>query len=297
MTVPDVVREKALVAGAHDWLRDLPTMIASLEHEWEMEIGATYDCATEALVAAVIVGGSEPAVLKLCVPRETAAARREVLALEAVEGRGAVRLLRSDVERGALLLERLGPSMHDVGLLLSERHRILCRLAAAFQQPARSLDLPTGREKADWLEAYVVRSWDELDRPCTTGAVEHAVACARSRAAAHDDERALLVHGDVHEWNALQRGDDWALVDPDGLVAEPEYDLGIIMREDPVELMCGDPRDRSRRLAAMTDLDETAIWEWGVVERVATGLLAARIGMQPVGGQMLEAADLIAERA
>jgi aminoglycoside phosphotransferase (APT) family kinase protein len=60
--------------------------------------------------------------------------------------------------------------------------------------------------------------------------------------AAHDDERAVLVHGDVHEWNALQApGGGLRLVDPDGLVAEPEYDLGVMMREDPVELMHGDP--------------------------------------------------------
>ena len=77
----------------------------------------------------------------------------------------------------------------------------------------------------------------------------HAVACAERRAAAHDDERAVLVHGDVHQWNALRRGDGLALVDPDGLLAEPEYDLGILMREDPVELMTGDPRDRARWLA------------------------------------------------
>jgi streptomycin 6-kinase len=32
----------------------------------------------------------------------------------------------------------------------------------------------------------------------------HALACAERRVAAHDDERAVLVHGDVHEWNALQ---------------------------------------------------------------------------------------------
>jgi streptomycin 6-kinase len=32
----------------------------------------------------------------------------------------------------------------------------------------------------------------------------HALACAERRVAAHDDERAVLVHGDAHEWNALQ---------------------------------------------------------------------------------------------
>jgi len=99
----------------------------------------------------------------------------------------------------------------------------------------------------------------------------------------------------VHEWNALQApGSGFKLVDPDGLLAEPEYDLGVMMREDPVELMEGDPRDRARWLARRTGRNSEAIWEWGVAERVSTGLLATRIGLQPVGQQMLAAADHLA---
>ena len=123
--------------------------------------------------------------------------------------------------------------------------------------------------------------------------IADAVACAERRIAAHDDERAVLVHGDVHQWNVLQAGDGFKLVDPDGLLAEPEYDLGIIMREDPLELLVGDPRDRSRWLAARCGLDEVAIWEWGVVERVSTGLLCVQDEM-PTGLEMLAAADHVA---
>jgi hypothetical protein len=47
--------------------------------------------------------------------------------------------------------------------------------------------------------------------------------------------------------------------------------LGVLMREDPVELLAGDPRSRARRLARRCGLDATAIWEWGVAERVSTG--------------------------
>ncbi len=75
---------------------------------------------------------------------------------------------------------------------------------------------------------------------------------------------------------------------------EPEYDLGVMMREDPLELMHGDPADRARWLARRCGLDATAIWEWGVVERVSTGLLCTQIGLQPVGAQMLAAAAHIA---
>jgi streptomycin 6-kinase len=98
----------------------------------------------------------------------------------------------------------------------------------------------------------------------------------------------------VHQWNALKSRTGFALVDPDGLFAAPEYDLGVIMREDPLELLAEGPRTRSGWLAARTGTDEAAIWEWGVVERVSTGLLATEIELQPMGTQMLHAAEVIA---
>ena len=117
--------------------------------------------------------------------------------------------------------------------------------------------------------------------------------------AAHDDERAVLVHGDIHEWNALRelgRRGRFKLVDPKGLLAEAEYDMGILMRGDPLELVQGDPFDRARWLANRTGLDATAIWEWGVVERLSSGLHSTSIDLQPFGRQLLEVADVVAVR-
>ena len=58
-----------------------------------------------------------------------------------------------------------------------------------------------------------------------------------------------------------------------------------------------DGRDRARWLAARTGRDATAIWEWGVVERVSTGLVCTQIDLQPVGRQMLAAADRVSALA
>ncbi len=116
----------------------------------------------------------------------------------------------------------------------------------------------------------------------------HALACASRRGDAHRDEPPYSSTVTFHQWNALEAGREFKLVDPDGLLAEPEYDLGIIMREDPLD---GDLRERARWLADETGLDEEAIWEWGVVERVSTGLLGTRVGLQPIAREMLDAAD------
>ena len=303
--VPAVVRNKALAAGAARWLEDLPGLIASLERDWQITVGRPFADATEAFVAeAVPSAGAVPAaetrpssVLKLMIPRAGDHARNEITVLRLAAGDGCARLLRADEARGALLLERLGRPLEQLALPLVRRHEILCATAARVWRPASGCGLPTGADKGRWLGDFITAAWLELDRPCSERAVEHALACAARRVAAHDDERAVLVHGDVHQWNVLEADADvelgFKLVDPDGLLAEAEYDLGVVMREDPVELRHGDPRERARWLARRCGLDAAAIWEWGVVERVSTGLLCTRIGLQPAGREMLATADYV----
>jgi streptomycin 6-kinase len=292
--VPPVVRNKALAAGADRWLLELPELLAALESEWSMTVGPAYRDATEAFVARADLADGTAAVLKVAVPNRGDVVRHELTVLELARGEGCVGLLRSDPDRGAMLLERLGPSLWNLGLPIGRRHEILCATAARLWRPAPGCGLPTGADKGRWLAEFVERTWEELGHPCSEAAVAHALRCAERRTAAHDDERAVLVHGDVHQWNALQAGSGFKLVDPDGLLAEAEYDMGIVMREDPLELSLGDPHERARALAARTGLDARAIWEWGVVERVSTGLLAERVDLQPVGRQMLRVAERLA---
>jgi len=291
--VPPTVRAKALDVGAEAWLDDLPALVARLGGEWSLTVGRTYGDATEAFVAEATLADGTPAVLKLVVPRAGDAAAHEITVLRIAGGTGCAALLRADPDRNALLLERLGPALVDLAVPIDRRLEILCDLASAIWRPAPGSGLPTGADKGRWLAAHITRRWTELGRPCTRRTVDYALDCAARRVAAHDDDRAVLLHGDVHQWNALRAGDGFKLVDPDGLLAEPEYDLGVLMREDPVELMAGDPRDRAHWLAARTGLDAAAIFEWGVVERVSTGLLLAAVGLEPVAGQMLAAADAI----
>lgn len=290
--LPPVVASKARLSGLHAWVDELPGLVASLAEEWQLSIGRTMADGTEALVLEVDMADGRAAVLKLVVPRP-GAARNEITVLR-LAGEGCVGLLRADEARSALLLERLGPSMYELGLPFGERLPRLCDAARAVWRPAPGVALTTGVEKARALADGIVRRWEILDRPCSEAAVEHALGCAARREAAHDDERAMLLHGDVHQWNALRSEGGFKLIDPDGVLAEPEYDLGILMREDPVELLAGDPWDRARWLATRIGLDEVAVWEWGVVERVSTGLLAVEIGLRPVGDEMLEAADAVA---
>lgn len=292
--IPPIVRNKARVAGATDWVESLAHLVRDLEVEWSFTSGAVFSDATEALVLEATLADGREAVLKVHIPRAGGHAAHEITVLQLARGDGCPSLYRHDRERGVLLMERLGPSMAQLGIPIEERQRSLCEAAMRVWRPARGVDLPTGSEKGRWLAEFIPAAWERLGRPCSRRAIEHALECAGRRISAHDPERAVLVHGDVHQWNALRSGAGFKLVDPDGLLAEREYDLGVLMREDPVELLDGDPWARAHLLARLTGTDATAIWEWGVVERVSTGLLCTEIDLQPIGRQMLEAAELLA---
>lgn len=295
ISVPELLRNNALVGGADQWLDELPALVRTLEQRWALTVGRPLAGGSEAYVAEATTSDGQPVVLKLLFPRSRDAAHHEITALRLADGDGCAALLRGDPEVGAMLLERLGPSLFELGAPIARRLEILCDTVARVWRPAPDCGLPTGADKARWLAAFITETWEKLDHPCSERAVDHALACARRREAAHDDERSVLVHGDVHQLNALQAGTGFKLIDPDGLLAEPEYDLGVLMRGDPVELLEADPRERARWLAGRMHLDVTATSEWGVIERVSSGLHSEEIGMQPLGRELLAAAEAVAD--
>lgn len=291
--LPEAVLNKARAAGAEDWLDRLPALVSSLETDWSVAVGRSYWGGSEAFVAEATRQDGTSAVLKVLVPGAGNDSSNEATVLRIAGGEGCPALYQYDAERGALLMEKLGRPMFELGLPHSRRLEILWATAARIWRPAPNCGLPTGAEKARWLADFVVKLWEELDHPCSEKAIDQALTSAHRREQAHRDEKAVLVHGDVHQLNALQSEDGFKLVDPDGLLAEAEYDLGVLMRGDPVELLSGDPFDRARWLASQTGLDPVATWEWGVIERLSTGLLCTQIHLQPLGRDTLRAAEAV----
>jgi streptomycin 6-kinase len=293
--LPEVVRSRALAEGHGWWIEELPVIVAALEHEWSIEIGRAYDEGTEAFVADARFDDGTPTVLKVLVPRRGGGFDdHEATVLRLAAGEGCPILYRDDIARGALLMERLGPSMFALALPYEQRLPALCDAAARIWRPAPDTDLPTTTAKAAWLVEFVTTKWEALGHPCAERTIEHAVACGQRRQAADPLEQPLLLHGDVHQWNALQAGDGFKLVDPDGLIGDAEYDLGVVLREDPDEPLAADPIATARWMADRHGLDATAIWEWSVIERVSTGLSTTEIGLQPAGRELLAFADRLA---
>lgn len=295
--VPEEVRLRAEASGeaTRRWLADLPDLVSEFERAWDLSVAReALPGGSASYLARATQADGPPAILKLTMPGEDMAG--EILVLQRADGRGYGRLFRHDASRSALLMEPLGPSVGSLGLAADQQMRIICATLAKAWVPANEAPgLMTGAEKAKWLADFIAATWEELDRPCSEAAVAQALAYAEARAAAFDPERCVIVHGDAHAGNTLQAGASYKFVDPDGLLAEPACDLAVPMREWSGELLAGDPLDLGRArcamLADLTGVDPQAIWEWGVMERVSTGLLATKLGYQPTGRETLAVAD------
>jgi len=289
LDIPDRVRETVIAGGNESWLDELPGVVGSLAREWSLVIGSSLAGGHAAVVVEVMLADGTAAVLKIGVPGRDVG--QEAMALRLANGRGCAKLLGEDAGRRALLLERLGAAMCDIVADPASRHALLCDAAVRLWRPVGpGVDLPTGARLAEQYAGLLPRLWQQAGRPCSPAAVADALECLNRRRLAHQDRSAVLVHGDLHEMNALQASDgSYKLIDPAGLRAEPACDLGTIVRCNPD--LGDDLWARTEQLASRTGVDATAIWEWGTIHRVVSGVYACSIGFQPFGDLLLAEAD------
>jgi streptomycin 6-kinase len=232
LDVPDEVRSQALADGDAAWLDGLPSVLDSLARDWALTIGATMRGGHAALVVEATLADGTPSVLKVGVPGYRRQLGFEATVLDLDAGKSCARLIRRDLTRGALLLERLGPAMYDVIADHRSQHDMLCDIVTHIWRPLDDdIDLPTGADFAHRMQHLIPQLWEELERPCSAATIDDAVECAGRRERAYRRRTSVLVHGDVHEANALQaEGGTFKLIDPVGLRAEPACDLGTIVR-------------------------------------------------------------------
>jgi streptomycin 6-kinase len=296
LDIPDEVRNKVIAEGNAAWLDELPSVVESLQQDWSLSIGATLRGGHAAFVVGATLADGTAAVLKLGVPGTRRDLISEATVLRLAGGEGCASLLRDDLDRDALLLERLGAALYDLVPDPTDRHDTMCDVAARLWRPVSSdVDLPTGADMARDRADLLPRLWEETERACSEATLRDALACMERRRRAHSDRDAVLVHGDVHDLNVLQATDGtFKLIDPGGLRAEPACDLGTIIRCNPGT--GDDLHARAKRLAARTGVDATAIWEWGTIYRVVSGLYCRTIGFQPFGDLLLAEADRVTGR-
>jgi len=244
------------------WVESLPSVVTELLEEWQLRTDGWMMHGFVALVVPVRTTSDRAAVVKISFPDEES--EHEHLALQHWAGRGAVRLLRADPHRRAMLLERLHPE-RLTELWDLEACEVVAGLYAQLHVPA----IPQLRP----LTTYVDRWADELaelprSAPLPRRLVEQAVSLSRDFVS-DPASTGTLIHADLHYENVMA-GDrqDWLAIDPKPMSGDPHYELAPMLWNRFDEL-AGDVREGIRRLShALVDqvgLDEHRARDWVVV--------------------------------
>lgn len=284
------------------WLGSLGEVTQFFERKWKMHMGKNLIGGTESFVAEVTTEDGVDAILKLMMPpvEGNTVFEQEIEALTIANGIGYARLLNYDMNHRAVLLERLGSPLKDTEYPIKAQIEIICNtLKKSWGNPLlQDCNLQSSNEIINCFSNFIPNLWAELKSPCSRKLIDKALAFLQSRLLNSSLEKSVLIHGDAHNGNILQdlsqSQPSFKFVDPDGLVAEPAYDLGVLMREwlddltiNPLE----NGRKRCLFLSEITDVDIQAIWEWGLIQAVSTGLFLIKNGQKESGLQMLKVAE------
>ena len=105
-------------------------------------------------VDATLADGT-PAILKLLLPHIAGKDGNEAEVLRLANGEGCALLYRHDEARGAMLMERLGPTLADSGLSPREKLAVLFETAQTLWRHTPPEGLQTSAEKGRWLIAFI----------------------------------------------------------------------------------------------------------------------------------------------
>lgn len=291
---PEEVRALVLARpwAGRPWARELveafPERLDAALARWELTVTGAHTDGAELPVLAVHGRTIGPAILKL--GGHGSDLSQQVRLLRAAQGRGYVRVLEAAEDLDAVLLEELGQPLHrSLPDPAAQSHALAALLPATWELPA-SVGAPHAPgQKAAALLALVEDALSEFEG--TPGA--HALL-ERARSLALDlrDDPSpvqVVLHGDPHSGNALRRGDEHVLIDPDGFLGEREYDAGVMLRDhqhriDELDRAEGAGAGRrwhaqlAREITSRLELDPERVLAWAHLERVTTGLFLGRLG-------------------
>jgi streptomycin 6-kinase len=250
-----------------DWLDRLPRLTRELLDEWELRVDGSTSYGNCALVVPVKTADGEAAVLKVQFPHWEA--ETEHLALRTWDGNGAVRLLRADPRRFALLLERLEPrDLTTIDAIAA------CEIVA---ESYKRLHVPAGPqfrtlsgELRRWLERFRRLP---ASAPVPHRYVEQAISLSEDFVADESTD-GKLIHTDLHYFNMLAgEREPWLVIDPKPLSGDPHYEVAPLVWNRWEEVVAsGDVRwaVRQRFYAAIdaAELDEDRARDWIVVRQM-----------------------------
>ncbi len=231
-------------------LDGLARTAAEVAVEWEVELGPPFALARFSYVAPA---GSD-AVLKVTPPGDDES-DDEADALAFWNGEGAVRLLRHDRGRRALLIARATPGTDISALPEDEAIAIAVDVGLRLWRPAAG--------PFRWIGDHVPRWLDDAERS-GRGAGD-LIRLARELYASLDVGADVLVHGDFHHHNILRADDHYLAIDPKPMLGEAEFDVAPFLWNPLSDRMTLSAAERRLAGFAAAGLDERRLRIWACI--------------------------------
>jgi streptomycin 6-kinase len=253
------------------WLDRLPAILAACEQRWGLRIGLPFAQLSYHYVTPAVRAEGTPVVLKVGPPGGEF--RQQIEALRLFDGHGMVQLLAYDEDDEVMLLERLEP-----GTLLSTLHNdeeatsIAASVMRQLWRPAPANHLfPT---VSDWGKGFMRlrQHYGGGNGPFPAALLDKAETLFAELSASMAEP--ALLHGDLHHDNILAaRCEPWLAIDPKGLIGEPAYETGALLRNQlSLILKASNPgRALARRvdqLAAELGFERPRVRGWGLSQAV-----------------------------
>ena len=250
------------------WLTQLSELLEEFEQRWRLTLFPPFENLSINYVAPALRENGTPVVLKLGVPNVELSS--EVEALKVYNSRGAVHLLESDADKGALLLERLQP-----GTLLStlgddeKATRIAAGVLKDLWRPEPSIH--HFKSIADWARGLDrISSLFPQGIPIPLKLIDQARSLFAELRSSQTST--ALLHGDFHHYNILSTSDDWCTIDPKGIIGEPEFDLAPFFENqiDPQD-PTGTRKTTEKRMAIFCEMlgfDRKRVQDWLIAHSI-----------------------------
>lgn len=267
------------------WLADLPDLIDASLQQWSLRVdlapGQEPWNGSAGIVVPVTDDGGQPAVLKVAFPSDET--RLEPLALSLWDGQGAVRLLHSNRERCAMVLERLDAERWLQSVPMPEAISVwgglVRRLSIVPDERPEWAALPHIAQTAERWSDDLPADWERLGQPFERWLLEAALEVCQTRGAVgRRSGQDVLVHSDVHYMNVLARPGrgDYAAIDPQPSIGEAEFAVAPCLWNRIPDLPRADPEDalwaRCSDLCDAAGLDFEVARQWSVVREVENAL-------------------------
>lgn len=217
------------------WLNDLPEVIREIEKSWSLKTEKAFENMSYNYVAPCICADGSKAVIKIALPLNNLEIFNEAKFLRLSNGNGSVKLLRSDENRRAILLEKLTP-----GANLKE----ICRKDEA---EAIEIAIPVMRKLLkeppvnynflrleDWYNNFFEKA-DETNFPSEVLNKARKYFIELSSAS----KQKFLIHGDFHHENVLSATREAFLaIDPKGIIGDIGYEIAVFLNNHLWWLAC-----------------------------------------------------------